>query len=68
MQSALTSFRKEQDLTLEALGEALGVNKSTVLRWERDGVPAERAVEIEKVFGGKIKRQELRPDIFGVAA
>lgn len=68
MKSALASFRKKQDLTLKALGEALGVDKSTVLRWERNGVSAERAVEIEKKLGGKVKRQELRPDIFGEAA
>lgn len=38
------------------------VNKSTVLRWERGGVPFERVVDVERVTG--IAREELRPDIF----
>lgn len=68
MKSPLTQFREDNKLTLEAFGALLHVHKVTILRWETDGVPAERAVEIEKVTKGKLTRQQLRPDLFGEAA
>lgn len=44
---------------------ALGLdNPSVVANWRTRGrVPAERAIEIERITG--ISRHELRPDIFG---
>jgi len=66
MSNPLTDYRTDNNLSLEALGEKFGVNKSTVLRWEEGQVTAERAVEIEAITG--IPRQKLRPDIFGDAA
>lgn len=42
------------------------VNKSTVSRWEANGVPLERVIEVEKVTG--VPRQELAPDMFAVEA
>lgn len=44
---------------------ALGIsNPSVVMNWRARGqVPADRAIEIEKLT--KISRHELRPDIFG---
>jgi DNA-binding transcriptional regulator YdaS (Cro superfamily) len=62
----ITKYRADNNLSLEALGSLMGVNKSTVLRWEEGQVTAERAVEIEAAIG--IPRHELRPDIFGAAA
>ena len=38
------------------------VNKSTVLRWEEERVPAERVIEVERVTG--VPRSELRPDLY----
>lgn len=61
----LTEYREANELSLEALGVALGgVNKSTVLRWEGGEVliPIERLDDIERVTG--ISRTQLRPDIF----
>jgi DNA-binding transcriptional regulator YdaS (Cro superfamily) len=60
----LRSYRVKSDppLTLEQLGEALGVNKSTVLRWEESKIPAERVLDVERITG--IPRTELRPDLF----
>jgi DNA-binding transcriptional regulator YdaS (Cro superfamily) len=61
----LTSYRKTNKVSLEKLGESLGVTKAAVRYWERKGVPPERLVEIEKATG--IPRAKLRPDLFGEA-
>ena len=66
MKSPLAEYRKAHRKTLEEIGAALGVNKSTILRWEDNQVPVERLADVEKVTG--ISRQELRPDIFGTVA
>jgi DNA-binding transcriptional regulator YdaS (Cro superfamily) len=63
MQSALEKYRAATQTTLEQLGDILGVNKTTILRWEKRRIPAERVSEVERVTG--IPRQKLRPDIFG---
>lgn len=66
--SPLTQFRTANGLTLEALGESLAVDKSTVLRWERGStpIPVNKLAMIAEVTG--IPREKLRPDIFGEAA
>jgi transcriptional regulator with XRE-family HTH domain len=58
---ALRRYREAADLSLEALAGQFGVNRSTVLRWERK-VPADRIVDIERVTG--IPRRHLRPDLY----
>ena len=35
-----------------------------IFRWTVKGVPAERAVQLERATGGAVLRQELRPDLF----
>lgn len=66
--SPLTTFREEREkpMTLEAFGKLFDppVDKSTVLRWEQDGIPLKRIVEIEAVTG--INRAVLMPDLFEV--
>jgi len=64
-ESPITRYRAARNLTLEAFGRLLSLNKSTVLRWERAGVPVARVLDIERLTG--ISRHELRPDIFGPA-
>lgn len=51
-------------LSQEAFGELLkpAVDKSTVSRWERFGVPPNRALEVEKATG--ISRMLLAPKFF----
>lgn len=52
--------------TLDDAAKTLGVNKTTLLRWE-DGsvqIPAERVIEVERVTG--ISRHELRPDLSSI--
>ncbi len=51
-----------------ALAQKLGVDQSNVSQWKRRGVPAVWARPIEKATKGKVKRHELRPDVFGKAA
>lgn len=66
-ESPITTFRKNADprMSMEAFGALFSpaLNKATILRWERDGVPAKRVLEVERVTG--ISRRELRPDLFG---
>jgi DNA-binding transcriptional regulator YdaS (Cro superfamily) len=62
--SPLRQFRlaNEPKVTLEDLGSRFGVNKSTVLRWEEERVPAERVLDVERETG--VPRHELRPDLY----
>jgi DNA-binding transcriptional regulator YdaS (Cro superfamily) len=48
------------------LASLLGIKRPAIYQWKR--VPAERAVKIEEVTGGKVTRQELRPDLYEDAA
>lgn len=52
-------------MSLEEFGALFDppVNKSTVLRWERFGVPLDRVRSVEERTG--IRRDLLRPDAFG---
>jgi DNA-binding transcriptional regulator YdaS (Cro superfamily) len=52
----------ERDIRPIDLARRLGVDKSMVTRWDRNGVPPLRAVEIEKETG--IPREQMRPDLF----
>jgi DNA-binding transcriptional regulator YdaS (Cro superfamily) len=48
-----------------ALAKLVGVKQAHVWKWLRmEKIPAERAIEIERATGGRVTRQELRPDIF----
>ena len=50
------------------LARRIGKNQQDVHYWLHDakkGVPAEHAAAIEQATGGIVKREELRPDIFG---
>jgi DNA-binding transcriptional regulator YdaS (Cro superfamily) len=62
MTSALKAYRESTDTSLEAIGNQLGVDKSTVLRWEQGTVPAERVLHLERATG--ISRHDLRPDLY----
>ena len=48
------------------LGKMLGVTQGAVSQWIAGAVKisAERAVDIERVTQGAVRREELRPDIF----
>lgn len=61
----LALYRADKALTLETLAQRLGVDRSTLLRWERGRVPAHRVIEVERVTG--ISRRKLRPDLYVAA-
>ena len=39
-------------------------SRQAVDNWTKKGVPAKRAVHIEVALNGRVRRQELRPDLF----
>ncbi len=49
------------------LAKDLGVDRSLVSQWlsGKTRITAERAVQIERTTNGAIRREDLRPDIFG---
>jgi DNA-binding transcriptional regulator YdaS (Cro superfamily) len=49
-----------------AVARALKVNVETVRQWEVRKLPAERAIDLEKISG--VHRSFLRPDLWGVTA
>lgn len=63
--SNFKSFRESRpDLTLDGVADLLGVDRTTVLRWEKGftPIPTKRLQDIERITG--IPRQELRPDLY----
>lgn len=41
------------------LARALGVTRVAVTLWRTDGIPAQRAIQIERVTGGKFKAVDI---------
>ena len=66
MKSPLRQYLELNKSTVDELAASLGVNRTTIWRWETGKVPVERLADIERLT--KIPRQQLRPDIFGDAA
>ena len=63
--SSFADFRKSRPgLTLDATAKLFGVDRTTVLRWEKGEVPipVKRLSAIEAITG--IPREKLRPDFF----
>lgn len=46
------------------LAQALNIKPQSLTNW-RGRIPAERALEIERLVGGEITCHEMRPDVFG---
>jgi transcriptional regulator with XRE-family HTH domain len=65
MTEALTRYRRKTGLSLDDLAGTLGVDKSTLWRWENGKIPAERVAEVERATS--IPRSDLRPDLFEAA-
>lgn len=52
--------------TQAKLAKAIGVTPMAVTNWKKRGsVPVDQCGKIEVATGGKVKRRDLRPDIFG---
>lgn len=65
MTMKLKRYREATNKSVDEMADVFGINRTTLWRWEKGRVPAERVIEIERVTG--IGRAELRPDIFGAA-
>lgn len=68
----LADYRKEKGLSQAKLAEILTsagfpATQSLVSHWEAGNVviPPERCAQVEQVTGGEVRREDLRPDIFG---
>jgi len=46
-----------------AVSKELGISVQAVYKWRR--APVERCADLERMSGRKVRRQDLRPDIFG---
>jgi DNA-binding transcriptional regulator YiaG len=62
--SPIIRYRKSERMSQEQFGELLkpAVDKSTVSRWERFGVPPNRVLEVAKATG--IDKVLLAPKLF----
>jgi DNA-binding transcriptional regulator YdaS (Cro superfamily) len=51
--------------SMQALAAVLGVTKGAVFQWKMPGrkVPAEHCPAIERMTGGQVKCEQLRPDV-----
>jgi len=60
-------FRKAAGLTLEEAAKQFGVDRTTIIRWEKGKpmIPAWRLEDARNVLGASV--QELRPDLFEAA-
>ncbi len=48
------------------LARAIGVTPQAITFWKRRGrVPAERVIAVEAATGGRVTRDQLRPDLYG---
>ena len=68
MEHPLTQYRRERDMTQPALATILETTRATINRWESGArkITAEKAIEIEQKTKGRVKRAELRPDLFKI--
>lgn len=62
MHTSIKGFRIATGESLSQVARRFNVNKSTVLRWERNRVPAERVPEVGHKL--RIPRYYLRPDLW----
>jgi transcriptional regulator with XRE-family HTH domain len=61
----IKAYRERHNLTLEAFGTRVGVQRSAVSKWERgEGPSIDNAKGIEAATRGEIPKHVLRPDIW----
>lgn len=66
MKDRLYPLLAERGIRPSALAAKCDVKKSTVTRWDENGVPLVRVFQVEKETG--IPREKLRPDFFTESA
>lgn len=62
----LKTYLKSHKITQMQLAEMLGMcSQSAIAQWfQKNRVPAERVLQIEKATKGAVTRQDLRPDLY----
>jgi len=62
--TALAAFRKTNGFTIDHVASLFGVDRTTIIRWEKmdPPMPPKRFEDAERITG--IPRHLLRPDIF----
>ncbi len=62
----LYSYIAKGHATYTALAVGLGVHRTRILRYAsgEDIIPAERVLKLEELTGRKVRRWEMRPDIY----
>jgi len=66
----LSEYLRTKKLTQAQFAERMGVSQGLVWQWlnGRQPITAERAVKIELLTEGEIRRHELRPDLYQASA
>jgi DNA-binding transcriptional regulator YdaS (Cro superfamily) len=66
MAEVLERYMKENGISQVEMAQMLGVHQSLISQWVNKTRPIApiKAKDIEEATGGKIKRHQLRPDIF----
>lgn len=61
------AFRKNKGLTIDEAASQFGVDRTTIIRWEKGEpkIPLKRLDQAQEIIGAS--RKELRPDIFEAA-
>ncbi len=60
----ISEYLKESNLSQMEFARQLGVTQGTVGFWLHNKPPTvERVIQIEKITGGKVRCEDLRPDI-----
>lgn len=49
--------------SVEALAAGVGVGRSAISNWKRDGIPVKRVAAVSRITG--LSLSDLRPDMFG---
>lgn len=59
-------FKKACDIvgSQNKMAQKLGVSRQAVYAWLAGKVPVRRVIAIERLTGGKVTRNQLRPDIY----
>lgn len=68
--NVIKAYREKHSLTQRELADKLGVSQNFISKAELGErfFSHQKATEIEKKTKGALKREQLRPDIFGDAA
>jgi transcriptional regulator with XRE-family HTH domain len=63
----IASHRKKLGLTHKAIADLFGVDRTTVIRWERGEplIPLKRLEDAVRIYG--VPKKKIRPDIYEVA-